>query len=253
MKHTVAILTDFGLRDHYVGVMKGVMLKIDPEIRFVDISHEVPSHSIVAAQFLLSVSYRWFPEGTVFLAVVDPGVGSERRAMILKSGGYLFVGPDNGLFTPFYDGDWKAYEIPIPKDASNTFHGRDVFAPAAARLAKGEKPEEIGTLFSDPVKVEIPSPVRIDGKISGKVIYVDKFGNVVTNVPSDWVEGSRDAAILIKGREISGLRRAYAEVDVGEFLIIPGSSGYLEVSIREGNAALALGVNIMDDVTVILR
>ncbi len=253
MKPIIALLTDFGTKDHYVAVMKAVMLKINPELKFVDISHDVPSHSIIAGQFLLMVSHSYFPKGTVFLVVIDPGVGSARKAMVLKSGGYVFVGPDNGVFTPFFRGDWKAYELPIPKNASNTFHGRDVFAPAAAMAASGKLPQPPGPEIRNPVRLELPEPVMENGRIMGKVIYIDKFGNIVTNIPSEWVLKASDVTARIGGVTISGLRKAYAEAEKGEFLIIPGSSGYIEISIREGDAASALGVKMLDDVQLFMK
>ena len=250
MKPIVAILTDFGTQDHYVGVMKGVMLGINPEITLVDISHDVPSHSVIAAQFLLEVSHRYFPRGTVFLVVVDPGVGSSRRAMVLKTEDYLFVGPDNGIFTPFYRGEWEAFELPVPETASNTFHGRDVFAPAAARLTLKTPPSRLGKPFDDPITVEMPSPVVTPEGVRGQIIYIDKFGNLITNIEAGLIRSAKQVEITVKGRKIRGIVRAYADVPEGELLAIIGSSERLEISVREGSAREALGAKIFDEVEV---
>ncbi len=253
MKKIIAILTDFGLRDHYVGVMKGVMLGINPEVTFVDISHEVPSHSITAVQFLLKASVRYFPHGTIFLVVVDPGVGSDRRAMILKTRNYLFVAPDNGVLTPFFKGDWEAYELPIPSSASNTFHGRDVFAPAASKLSLGTHPSQLGKRFYDPIISKFAEPVRTDEGIRGEIIYIDKFGNLVTNIPSELVNNVPALRIRLKNATIHGLKRSYMDVGRGEPLALVGSSEFLEISVREGSAAEYLNAHVGDEVEVVFK
>ncbi|RKZ01291.1 MAG: hypothetical protein DRQ10_02385 [Candidatus Hydrothermota bacterium] len=248
----VAMISDFGLEDYYVGVMKAVMLSINENLKFIDITHEIPPFGVIPAQFILKISYKYFPPKTVFLTVVDPGVGSERRAMVLKTENYYFVGPDNGVFTYFMDEKAQAFELPIPQNASRTFHGRDVFAPAAAKLASGVKPEDLGKPFDDPVKVEIPvpEPIGLEGEaLKAMVLYIDRFGNLITNVPAEMVM-DKDIRVEINGIEVSGLKSSYSEVDRKEPLALIGSSNYLEISVREGNAQEFFGAEMFTPVIV---
>jgi S-adenosyl-L-methionine hydrolase (adenosine-forming) len=235
----IGLLTDFGQQDHYVGVMKAVIAGIAPDARLIDVSHAVPPQSILAGQRLLRASVPYFPAGSIFLAVVDPGVGSARRPMALRSAGHTFVGPDNGLFTPWLPGD-QAVELAAPgyrlAHTSATFHGRDVFAPATAHLAAGVPLDRLGPPLPEPVRLESPTPARgEDGTISGEVVYVDVFGNLITNIA-----GVSGGAVLIAGRELPP-RRTYAEAAPGELLALTGSEGELEIAVRDGSAAALLG------------
>lgn len=235
----IALLTDFGQRDHYAGVMKAVITGIAPGARLIDVSHSVPSQAVLAGQRLLRASVPYFPPGTIFLAVIDPGVGSARRPMALRSGGHIFVGPDNGLFTPWLPGEVAVelaspeYRLPV---TSATFHGRDVFAPAAAHLASGIPIERLGPRLMDPVLLSPPEPSkRKDGTIVGEVVYVDGFGNLITNIPA-----MRGGSIHL-GCHLVPVRHTYADAEPGDLLALTSSEGELEIAVRDGSAAERLG------------
>jgi len=184
----VVLITDFGLRDGFVGALKGVMLSINPNLQIVDLSHEVSPFEILEGALLLKAHYRYFPKGSIFVGVVDPGVGSQRRGMILETDNYLFVGPENGLFDLVLkeEGNFRAYEIgekyTLPRK-NNTFHGRDVFAPVAAHLSLGVKPSEIGRKVNYRFFLNYPKPINEGDKVIGEIVYFDRYGNAVTNVP----------------------------------------------------------------------
>src|SRR6267143_317131 len=186
MAPIVTLTTDFGARDSYVAAMKGVILGIAREARLVDVSHEVAAHDITEAALALEAAAPFFPSGTVHLAVVDPGVGTARRGLAVAADGHIFVGPDNGLFTPFLDGDgWRAFELAeadyrLP-EVSRTFHGRDVFAPAAAHVATGVDPSRLGPRLVDPVRLAWPEVRAVAGAVAGAVVHADRFGNLITS------------------------------------------------------------------------
>ncbi|MGE5125418.1 MAG: S-adenosyl-l-methionine hydroxide adenosyltransferase family protein, partial [Betaproteobacteria bacterium] len=188
MPPLVALLTDFGLRDHYVGAMKGAILSLCPEAVLVDVLHELPPHNVTAGALALDAAYRHFPGGTVFVAVVDPGVGSQRRPIAMGAGRWLFVGPDNGLFTLVLEAEplarvhLLANPVLYAQPHSAVFHGRDLFGPAAARLARGLALEEMGPVVGDPVRLVLPRAQRRTGACEGAVLRSDRFGNLVTNV-----------------------------------------------------------------------
>ncbi len=250
----VALLTDFGLQDTYVGQMKGVMLSINPALRVVDLTHYVPRHNVAAGAFILSTAYRSFPLGTIFVAVVDPGVGGSRRPVLIATEEYYFVGPDNGLFTLIVleagPGRWKVWHLDEPRwwrsSVSRTFHGRDIFAPVAAWLSTGIAPDRMGKPISDPVLLDLPLPHTLaDGSVVGQVIHVDSFGNLITNLRPP--EGP--ASVEIEGRVLGRLRSSYSEVDVGQPLALVGSAGFIEIAVREGDAAryfqLSVGAKVV--------
>jgi S-adenosylmethionine hydrolase len=191
----VTLATDFGESDWFVGVMKGVMLRFNPDIRLVDLSHRIAPHSIASAAYFLTQAYPYFPSGTVHLAVVDPGVGSGRRAAVVETAHHVLVGPDNGMFWPVTQamggGRWFSLENPewLAGSVSPTFHGRDVFAPAAARLASGESVERAGPEMADPVRFEWPRPQRKPEGWHGEVLYIDRFGNCLTNLSRAFTVG----------------------------------------------------------------
>ncbi len=244
MDPVVTLLTDFGYRDSYVAEMKAVLISMVPSARLVDISHEVPPGNVLAAQYLLARSWMRFPCGSVHLAVVDPGVGTQRRAIAVRSGGHYFVGPDNGLFTPVLDGA-AVVELPIPETAAPTFHGRDVFAPAAARLALGTALEDLGTLLTDPVHLSLPEPVLEGDSVLGSVIYIDRFGTLVTNISRELSQGR--SAVEIRGARVP-IHRTFADVEPGELVAFVGSGGTVEIAVRDGEAAAKLGAGIGDPV-----
>jgi S-adenosylmethionine hydrolase len=235
----IALLTDFGLTEHYVGVMKGVIAGIAPAAATIDISHHVPPQSVLAGQWLLRASVRYFPPASVILAVIDPGVGTSRRPLAMLSGGRFFVGPDNGLFTPWFSGDWQAIELRsaghrLPA-VSATFHGRDVFAPAAAYLAAGTSLADLGPPLTDPVRLLPPEPVNGgSGTIVGEIVYVDHFGNLISNIAAE-----PHGLVLIKGCRLP-VRETYEAVAPGEALALVGSEGQLEIAVRNGSAATTL-------------
>jgi len=246
----IALLTDFGLRDHYVGAMKGAILSVCPEASLVDVVHDLPPHDITAGALALEATYRFFPPGTVFVAVVDPGVGSRRRGIGLAAGGWLFVGPDNGLFTLLLDAHPGAPVHLIANPAlsrvpvSPVFHGRDVFGPAAGWLARGRSLAELGPQVTDPVRLELPRKRSHHDEWQGAVIHVDRFGNLTTNLDErdlDSLAGSgREGVEVVLGEAVLPLVRTYADVAVGQPCALVGSGGRVEIAINQGRAADSL-------------
>jgi S-adenosylmethionine hydrolase len=246
----IALLTDFGLRDHYVGTMKGVMLGLCPEATFVDISHDVPPHDVLAGALDLAASYRYFPAGTVFLAVVDPGVGSPRRALAAESGDYRFVAPDNGLLTMVLDQGAPGRVVELSERqyarpaVSRTFEGRDRFAPAAAWLATGLELAALGIPAGPVLRLEIPRPSVTGQAIDGEVLRVDRFGNLITNIDRktfDMLSGDGPVSVGIASHAIARIVSTYAEVAPGELCALFGSSDHLEIAARGTSAAVRLG------------
>lgn len=229
----IVLLTDFGLADVYVGVMKGVIAHLAPGIPVVDLSHGVPPQDVRVGALWLDASWRYFPEGTVFLCVVDPGVGTARRPVAVRAAGRTFVGPDNGLFglLPMEEAREITAQWGLP-ERSRTFHGRDLFGPVAARLAAGAAFADVGPLLPQLVPLALPSP-RGD---AGEVLWADGYGNLVTNLP-----GRDDGVLQIAGQD-APVRRAYGDAAAGELTALTGSTGRLEVAVAGGNAAARLGV-----------
>jgi S-adenosyl-L-methionine hydrolase (adenosine-forming) len=259
MTHTIiTLLTDFGCSDHYGGAMRGVILGINPDATIVDISHHISSQSIVEGAFLLSSVYPYFPQGTIHLAVVDPGVGSERKPILVKGENFFFIGPDNGIFGVIYDRlkKFSVYELNntnfFLKPVSATFHGRDIFAPVAAHLSRGVSPLEMGKEIKDFQRLSLPKPMVEGKRIRGKVIYIDSFGNLITNITAHHLKKLEKVPVKIKigGTFISGLSRNYYEANKGSLLALIGSSNFLEISAREGSAQKKLKCKAGDDVMV---
>jgi len=257
----VTLLTDFGTADYFVAAMKGVILGRDPRIALVDVTHEVPPQDVPAGAFTLLAAYPAFPAGTVHLAVVDPGVGSERRPLVVDAGGHRFVGPDNGLLSYVCEREPQArvYHLTgralFREPVSATFHGRDVFAPAAAALATGAAPAELGAEVDDYVRLDPLRPVRVEGKLRARILHVDRFGNCVTNIGRQDLpecEAAEEVRMEVNGREVRTLRRFYAEpgAEDGEPFAIWGSAGFLEISVQRDSAAELLGVRRGMPVTV---
>jgi S-adenosyl-L-methionine hydrolase (adenosine-forming) len=236
----ITLTTDFGLNDHYTGVMKGVILGINPAAEIVDITHTIDSYNIVEAAFRLMSFYSYFPEGAVHVVVVDPGVGGERKSIAVEAGGYFFVGPDNGVFSLIYENinPRRIVEITNPKymfkSVSNTFHGRDIFAPAAAYISSGLKLRKLGSEVTSPELLNIPKPSVEDNEISGEIIYSDHFGNLVTNIPGKLVD--KDSKVRIGRARIDRISESYSDEAKGELLAIIGSTGLLEISVNQGSA-----------------
>ena len=248
----ITLLTDFGLADPYVGVMKGVILTVNPGARIIDISHHVKAGSISRAAGIIQDTYPYFPEGTVHITVVDPGVGGKRRAIILRAQAHFFVGPDTGIFWPIIQAHQNIKIIHITEtkyflpDVSDTFHGRDIFAPVAAHLSRGADPFEMGPVISNPVKLQLPAPHQEGGTLYGQVVNVDHFGNLITNIHRKEIEeftGDKTPVIRLENLIIEGIRGIYAESGKGEILSLFGSSGYLEIAVNQGRASDLLGLD----------
>jgi S-adenosyl-L-methionine hydrolase (adenosine-forming) len=244
----ITLTTDFGRADPWVGIMKGVILGISPAARLVDLSHEVAPQDVAGGQLVLEAAVPFFPPGSVHLAVVDPGVGSARRPLLVAAGGHFFVGPDNGLFTFAFDiPGWSAValereDLRLP-GVSATFHGRDVFAPAAAHLARGEPADRFGRAITDPVRWSLPVAQGEGDAIVGEVIAVDRFGNLITSITAadlDRLGGSGPASLEVGGTRVGRVATSYADGPEGAPAAIVGSSRRLEVFVREGNASAIL-------------
>jgi S-adenosyl-L-methionine hydrolase (adenosine-forming) len=233
----ITLLTDFGTADSYVAEVKGVLLAGAPDATLVDITHELSPGDVTAAQVVLGRVWPRFPARSVHLAVVDPGVGTARHALALAAGGHFFVGPDNGLFTPLLDGA-RVVALPVPPGASPTFHGRDVFAPAAAALAAGTRLEAMGTPHATSVR-RPPPAARHEGRdVVGEVLLVDRFGTLVTNVPHAAMADG--ASVQVASRPVGHVRRTFADVAPGQPVAYVGSGGTLEIAVRDGSAAATL-------------
>jgi S-adenosylmethionine hydrolase len=250
LRPVIALLTDFGTRDHYAGSMKGVTLGICPEATLVDITHEVPAQDIAAGALELEACYRYFPAGTIFLVVVDPGVGSARRAVAVEAGGYCFVGPDNGVLSLALDATTPgtAVELTDPRYAaaavSRTFEGRDRFAPAAAWLARGVELAALGRPAGALVRLALPQARATERGVTGEVMRIDRFGNLITNIDRAAFErlGAGRLTIRVGGAEVSRVVASYADAQPGELCALMGSSNRLEIAARDGSAAQALAV-----------
>ena len=252
MRPVIALLSDFGTRDHYAGTMKGVILGICPEATLVDITHDVAAHDVLEGALQLAATYRYFPAGTVFLAVVDPGVGSARRGIAAEAGEYRFVAPDNGVLTEvlretpprrLVELSERRYARPT---VTRTFEGRDRFAPAAAWLAKGTQLTALGRAVTDIQRIDIPLPVATATSLAGVVLMVDRFGNLVTNIDRRTFEGfakQGEFRILAAGSPVGRLVSTYAEIPPGEVCALFGSSDHLELAANAVSAAERLGLS----------
>lgn len=251
MRPVIALLTDFGARDHYVGTMKGVIVGICPDVTLIDITHEIAPHDVFEGALELAASYKYFPAGTIFVAVVDPGVGSARRGIAAEIGDYRFVCPDNGLLTAVLRDapPRKVVELTERRYArptvSRTFEGRDRFAPAAAWLAKGIQLAALGRNLSSCQQLDIPQPVVENGRVSGAVLRVDRFGNLVTNIDRKTFEkfGREGGLQIAAGTATVGrLVATYADMQPGEVCALFGSTDHLELATNAGSAAEMLGL-----------
>lgn len=253
----ITLLTDFGIKDVYVGVMRGVILRINPKAIVVDLSHDVPPQDVRSAAFVLSSAYSYFHEHTIHVVVVDPGVGSERRAVAVRTPHGTFVAPDNGVLSYVLACEPVLEMVHLTNSEywlsplSDTFHGRDVFAPVAAHISLGVSLSEFGSACRDPELFEIPKPrLRSDGAIVGQVLYIDGFGNLITNIPGQHLPRGRALTVRIAGQNVAGPLKTYAEVRDGQLLALVDSSGHLEIAVRNGNAAATLRVGCGAEVAV---
>lgn len=242
----ITLLTDFGTADGYGAAMKGVIRSITPDVVLDDASHDIPPGDVLAAAWILGAYWQLYPRGSIHLIVVDPGVGTARRALAADIDGRIFVAPDNGVLTRVL-ADCRKEEARVIEitngslssdGVSATFHGRDIFAPAAARLAAGAALDELGTVIHDPVLLQLPEPFRDGSSITGEVIHVDRYGNLVTNIPAKWV--TPGAAVRV-GSHALPVVRSYSDVPHGAPLALIGSRGLLEISVRDGDASFLLG------------
>jgi S-adenosylmethionine hydrolase len=251
----ITLTTDFGLADGYVGIMKGVILGIARDVHLVDLSHDIPPQDVREAVYLLDGAAPYFPDGVIHLAVVDPGVGSARRGLVVRTCRASYVGPDNGLFTrPLAEIGAQVWELDRPEfwlpQVSRTFHGRDIFAPVAAHLTAGVPPGEMGHLIADPARLALSKPSHAsDGAIRGQVVHVDRFGNLITDVPAAWVAGE-GWRCQVAGETITGISGTYAAGRPGTLLMLIDSGGTLEIAERNGDAARRLGVKAGEEVLV---
>ena len=238
MRPIITLLTDFGTADGYVAELKGVLLSAAPDVTIVDLSHEIPPQDVESARLAVARYWRRFPSGTVHVVVVDPGVGSDRNALAVNSDDRFLVGPDNGVLSPaLLASGSRAVSLPIPPSASATFHGRDVFAPAAAHLATGTVIDALGAPCVDPVVRRTPEARRAgDGSVIGEIIAIDRFGNAISNLIAP-----RGGRVEIRGRTMP-IVRAYADGPVGDIIALVGSSGFVEIAQRDGSAARALEI-----------
>ncbi|MGR3317354.1 MAG: SAM hydrolase/SAM-dependent halogenase family protein [Candidatus Anammoxibacter sp.] len=275
----VTLLTDFGLQDEYVGVMKGVILRtlrihgIDSSAQVIDLCHSIEPQDILGAAYVLFSAYKYFPSGTINVVVVDPGVGSDRKIICLKTKEYIFLAPDNGVlsFVVAHDAPELIIEVTNRKyflpEISNTFHGRDIFAPVAAHLVNGVRPDELGDEISKIREINIPVPVLSSNDVlTAEVIYTDHFGNIITNIDGRSLEKIKstrknkgdneinltkgELSIVIANRTIEGISKSYSKVEAGELAALFGSSGYLEIAVNKGNAKELLNVNRGDKIVI---
>ena len=253
----ITLLTDFGTADHYVAAMKGVMLGICPEARFVDITHEIEPYAIAEAAFTLGQAWKYFPEGTIHLVVVDPGVGGTRRPILAEAGGHWFVGPDNGVLTMALESDSKRSVREITNQryfrtpVSQTFNGRDIFAPVAAHLATGVAAAEFGEPIFDAARLGFSLEHRsnLSELTEGFVLHIDRFGNIITSLSADLIDYPDHGLSLEIGPYIvTGVANSYSEAASGSVFAIKGSSGFLEISIDRGSAARETRAKIGDSV-----
>ena len=242
----IALLTDFGTLDHYAGTMKGVILGICPDVTFVDITHDIPAHDLLTASLELAASYKYFPAGTIFLVVVDPGVGSARRGIAADTGDYRFVAPDNGVLTAVLRDTPARRVVELTErryarpTVSRTFEGRDRFAPAAAWLAKGVDLSALGRSAGAVQQLSIPAPSVNDTAIAGEVLRVDRFGNLVTNIDRklfDKFTYANGVEIMAATHRIGRVVATYAEAAVDEVCALFGSTDHLEIAVNAGNAS----------------
>ncbi len=252
--HIVTLTTDFGLVDHFAGAMKGVMLDVFPELRIVDITHAIQAYDVLDGALAISESYKYFPGGSVHLVVVDPGVGSQRRPILAAVGEHYFVAPDNGVLSLVYAQAESVLVREITSShyfrqpVSSTFHGRDVFAPVAANLAKGVDPAKFGDEITDYVRFAAPKPKTApDGSLRGIVLKIDRYGNLITNIrasdaPQLLGSDPPPFRIVIGKNEITEIYNHYAQGAPGEIFAILGSMGFLEISVNRGTAAKQLGI-----------
>jgi S-adenosyl-L-methionine hydrolase (adenosine-forming) len=255
----ITLTTDFGLSDAFVGSMKGVILGIHPGARIVDISHDIPPQDIDHAAFVVRCAAPHFPRGTVHVVVVDPGVGTERLILAVRTADQVFLAPNNGVLKYVFDEHSEAEAFNVTHSeyfrerVSRTFHGRDIFAPVAAHLSRGLSVEKLGRPFAEFDRGVIPRAVRLADRITGEVIAFDRYGNGITNIPAGWIDDPETARVLAGGFAFESLARSYLDVPPGNPLAIIGSADALELSVNRGSARETLNLKIGETVTVVFQ
>lgn len=251
----ITLLSDFGLHDAYVGVMKGVILSRCPDAQLVDLTHNIPAQQVASGAYVLGSAWRCFPPQTVHLAVVDPGVGTDRRVLVARCEHHWFIGPDNGLFSEVFAEAPPDLLIDVQstdlfcKPVSQTFHGRDIFAPLAAAIGRGIDPRQLGPSIDDPIILPTAPPVADDaGALHAAIVHIDHFGNLITTLGG--TQMPLRPTIRIGEQIINGLVRNYGDVESGTLIALVGSSGRLEISISHGSAAQQLGATVGDTVVI---
>lgn len=258
---TISLTTDFGIRNGFVGVLKGVIYKIAPETKIADISHTIAAQDIHEGAFALWRAYSFFPNKTVHVFVVDPGVGTQRRPLAAKIGTQFFVGPDNGFLTPIIEDaereqiKMEFVELDNPKyflpRVSRTFHGRDIFAPVAAHLSNGFSLKNVGTPFTDPARIKLSRPEKTSNGFTAHVTLIDIFGNITTDLPASALQGQTDVLFRLRGAEVNGVVESYGHRSVGDLVAVVDSEDFIEIAVVNGNAAQKLGAQVGDVVDVI--
>jgi S-adenosylmethionine hydrolase len=259
MKRIITLTTDFGLTDGFVGTMKGVILGINPDVTIVDITHDIAPQNVEQGAFLFANAARYFPADAIHVVVVDPGVGSARRTIAAQEGETIFVAPDNGVLSSVLRPSSSVVHLNNPAywlpRVSNTFHGRDIFAPVAAHLSLGVPLEALGARIDDWVQLlGGEAAFRAGDEIAGRIVHIDRFGNIITNIGEELLAGMHRArlVVFIGGRAVRGVRQSYSDVAPGELVALISSSWRLEVALREGSAAQVLGARVGDVVSVAL-
>jgi S-adenosyl-L-methionine hydrolase (adenosine-forming) len=251
----VALLTDYGLQDPYAGLLKGALLSVNPRARIVDLTHEVPPQEIREGSRILAAALPYFPRGTLFVAVVDPGVGTRRAILGVETDRHFFLAPDNGLLGFLNRGARRIVHVKESKyffkPVSQTFHGRDVFAPVAGHLSRGIDLSKFGPPAKRMTSLEDAAPrVAADGALQGEVVSIDRFGNLITNIPADLLPKAPRVRITVGRRVVGALSRSYADVPKGDLLALVGSTGHLEISVNQGSASIAARIRRGDRVLV---
>ncbi|HEX9916600.1 MAG TPA: SAM-dependent chlorinase/fluorinase [candidate division Zixibacteria bacterium] len=261
MTKFVTLTTDFGLNDSYVGQVKGVILKINPNVNLIDITHQIPAWDVLRGAFVLNSFYKYFPKGTIHLVVVDPTVGSKRKRLLIQTRDYVFVGPDNGIFSFIYENEEIREILEIRNNKfflnqeSSTFHARDIFAPVVGYLSWGVEISQFGPKVKDCVKLNLPLPEIKKDSIKGEIIYIDRFGNLISNISREHLNGfeKTKVSLTIGNRKIEKLSRSYSDAKPKQILALVNSSNLLEISVRQNRADEVLNVKIGDKLGINLK
>ncbi|HVP36037.1 MAG TPA: SAM-dependent chlorinase/fluorinase [Terriglobales bacterium] len=252
----ITLTTDFGKAGGYAGAVKGVLLEINPNLKIVDVTHEVSCFNVLEGALVLNSFYQFFPKGTIHLAVVDPGVGGKRKGILIRTDNYFFVGPDNGIFSFVYEQERVRKMVNITnseyflRKPSSSFHARDIFAPVSAYLSLGVKPGEFGSPAQDCYKLKLPQPLYRKDHLLGEIIYIDGFGNLITNISSSLISNKSSVRIRVRSKIINHLSQYYEEEKNGKLLALIGSGNFFEISVNQGNAQRLLKAKVGDKITI---